>query len=114
VSHLSPSLVQRLGLAQSLIGSPRALLLDETLWGEGLLFEQEIVDLLTRLASRGVTIVISAPNSVELHRVVGRTVMMAEGRVVRPGPRDPAFAATAERAAITDGSGSKSAMKMRA
>ena len=114
VSHLSPSLVQRLGLAQSLIGSPRAILLDETLWGEGLLFEQEIVDLLTRLANRGVTIVISAPNSIELHRVVGRIVMMAEGRVVRLSPRDPAFAATAERAATTDGAGPKSALKIHA
>src|SRR5438270_1340962 len=41
VSHLSASLLQRLGLAQSLIGSPRALLLDETLWGQGLLFDSD-------------------------------------------------------------------------
>jgi ABC-type multidrug transport system ATPase subunit len=82
VSHLGASLLQRLGLAQALIGSPRAILLDETLWGEGLLFDQDIVGLLTRLSARGVTILISAPNAVELHRVAGRVVMMAEGRVV--------------------------------
>jgi ABC-type multidrug transport system ATPase subunit len=93
VSHLSPSLLQRLGLAQALIGSPRAILLDETLWGQGLLFEQEIIDLLTRLSDRGVTIVISAPNPVELHRVAGRIVMMTEGRVVKSATRDPVFAA---------------------
>jgi ABC-type multidrug transport system ATPase subunit len=82
VSHLSASMLQRLGLAQALIGSPRAILLDETLWGQGLLFDSDIVSLLSRLARRGVTIVISAPNAVELHRVANRVVTMAEGRVV--------------------------------
>jgi ABC-type multidrug transport system ATPase subunit len=86
VSHLSASLLQRLGLAQALIGAPRAILLDETLWGHGLLFDKDIVSLLTRLSRRGVTIIISAPNAVELHRVVDRTVMMAEGRVVNLTP----------------------------
>jgi ABC-type multidrug transport system ATPase subunit len=90
VSHLSASMLQRLGLAQALIGSPRAILLDETLWGQGLLFDSDIVSLLSRLARRGVTIVISAPNAVELHRVANRVVTMAEGRVVNlatPGIR---------------------------
>ncbi|MEO8910560.1 MAG: ABC transporter ATP-binding protein [Gemmatimonadaceae bacterium] len=91
VAHLAPSLVQRLGLAQALIGSPRAILLDETLWGEGLLFEGEIIDLLTRLSQRGVTILISAPNAVELHRVASRVVTMSEGRVVMLHRREPAF-----------------------
>jgi ABC-type multidrug transport system ATPase subunit len=82
VSHLSASMLQRLGLAQALIGSPRAILLDETLWGQGLLFDGDILSLLSRLARRGVTIIISAPNAVELHRVANRVVTMAEGRVV--------------------------------
>jgi ABC-type multidrug transport system ATPase subunit len=89
VSHLSTSLLQRLGLAQALIGSPRAILLDETLWGEGLLFDKDIVALLTRLSRRGVTILISAPNPVELHRVAGRIVMMTEGRVTHLGGGRP-------------------------
>jgi ABC-type multidrug transport system ATPase subunit len=58
-----------------------------------LLFDKDIVALLTRLSRRGVTIVISAPNPVELHRVAGRIVMMAEGRVVSLRRLDPAFAA---------------------
>jgi ABC-type multidrug transport system, ATPase component len=85
VSHLSPSLLQRLGLAQALIGTPRALLLDETLTGEGLLFDKEIVGLLTRLSRGGITIILSAPNPVELHRVATRIVMMSEGRVTTRG-----------------------------
>src|SRR5437762_8047837 len=82
VSSLPPSLLQRLGLAQSLIGSPRAILLDETLSGEGLLFDRDIVSLLTRLTRRGITIILAAPNPVELHRIAARTINMVEGRVV--------------------------------
>lgn len=82
VSTLSPSMVQRLGLAQALIGAPRAILLDETLCGEGLLFDQDIVALLTRLSRRGITIILAAPNPVELHRVAARMIRIVEGRVM--------------------------------
>ncbi len=84
VSHLSPSLLQRLGLAQALVGAPRALLLDETLCGQGLLFDKGIVALLTQLSRSGVTTILTAQNAVELHRVVNRIVRLSEGRVVTP------------------------------
>ena len=82
VSSLSSSLLQRLGLAQSLIGAPRAILLDETICGEGLLFDRDIVSLLTRLTRRGVTVILAAPNPVELHRITARVINLVEGRVV--------------------------------
>lgn len=82
VSSLSASLLQRLGLAQSLIGSPRAILLDETVCGEGLLFDRDIVSLLTRLTRRGITMILAAPNPVELHRIAARIINIVEGRVV--------------------------------
>ena len=84
VSNLSTSLLQRLGLAQALVGSPRALLLDETLCGHGLLFDKGIVALLTQLARAGVTTILTAPNAVELHRVANRIIRLSEGRVVVP------------------------------
>ena len=90
VSSLSPSMLQRLGLAQSLIGSPRAILLDETLCGEGLLFDRDVVSLLTRLTRRGVTIILAAPNPVELHRIAARVIHVVEGRAVT-ARRDPAW-----------------------
>jgi ABC-2 type transport system ATP-binding protein len=88
VSTLSASLVQRLGLAQSLIGSPRAILLDETLSGEGLLFDPDVVSVLTRLTRRGTMIILAAPNPVELHRIAARIIHIVEGRVVT-GRREP-------------------------
>ena len=86
VSSLTPGMVQRLGLAQALIGAPRAILVDETLCGEGLLFEKDIVALLTTLSQRGITIVLAAPNAVEVHRVATRVINLVEGRVVTTRP----------------------------
>ena len=82
VSSLSPSLLQRLGLAQSLIGSPRAILLDETVCGQGLLLDKDILGLLTQLGRRGISVILAAPNPVELHRIGARIINIVEGRVV--------------------------------
>ena len=95
VSSLSPSLLQRLGLAQALIGSPRAILLDETLCGQGLLFDRDVVALLTGLTRRGITIILAAPNPVELHRIAASVINIVEGRVV--AARQSAVARVAER-----------------
>jgi ABC-2 type transport system ATP-binding protein len=86
VSTLSAAMLQRLGLAQALIGAPRAIMLDETLCGEGLLFDKDIVALLTRLSRRGITIILAAPNPVEVHRVAARIIKIIEGRVLTSGP----------------------------
>jgi ABC-2 type transport system ATP-binding protein len=83
VSSLSASLLQRLGLAQALIGEPRAILLDETLSGQGLLFDDDVVSLLSDLARRGITTILAAPNPIELHRINARVINIVEGRVMR-------------------------------
>jgi Cu-processing system ATP-binding protein len=75
-------MLQRLGLAQALIGVPRAVLIDETLSGEGLLFDGEIIALLTSLSRRGITIILAALNAVELHRIASRIINMVEGRAI--------------------------------
>jgi ABC-type multidrug transport system ATPase subunit len=100
VSSMSPNMVQRLGLAQALIGDPRAIMLDETLCGEGLLFEQDIIALLTRLSQRGITIILAAPNPVELHRVAARIIKIVEGRVVTSRPETTATSQGQERPAF--------------
>jgi ABC-2 type transport system ATP-binding protein len=100
VSSLSPSMVQRLGLAQALIGEPRAIMLDETLCGEGLLFEQDIIALLTRLSQREITIILAAPNPVEVHRVAARIIRIVEGRVVTSPPESVATGADENRPAF--------------
>jgi ABC-type multidrug transport system ATPase subunit len=81
VGCLAPPLLQRLGLAQALIGAPRALLLDETLSGE-LMACVEIRALLRRLASRGATVLVAAEDAARLAGIADRIVRLAAGRIV--------------------------------
>ena len=81
VGCLAPVLLKRLGLAQALIGAPRALLLDETLDGE-LTKCLEIRHLLRRLSERGVAILVAAEEPARLSNIAHRIVRISEGRVV--------------------------------
>src|SRR6266540_1829165 len=66
VGCLAAPLLQRLGLAQALIGSPSAILLDETLSGEGLLDCRIIQSVLRRLRESGVTLLIGCETADEV------------------------------------------------
>jgi ABC-type multidrug transport system ATPase subunit len=90
VGCLAPALFQRLGLAQALIGSPRAILLDETL-GEDLLGAADVRGILRRLSGKGVTMLITAPEATALRGVAHRVVRLSAGRVVS-GIETAAFA----------------------
>jgi len=81
VGCLAPPLLKRLGLAQALIGAPRALLLDETLSGE-LLGCLQIRAVLRRLSAAGASILVSAEDPARLANVAHRVVRMAGGRIV--------------------------------
>jgi ABC-2 type transport system ATP-binding protein len=81
VSCLAAPLLQRLGLAQALIGAPRALLLDETLSGD-LLTCLDIRRVLRRLSTCGVSIVIGAEDSSRLANIADRVIRLAAGRIV--------------------------------
>lgn len=81
VSCLAPPLLQRLGLAQALIGAPRALLLDETLSGD-LLTCLDIRRVLRRLSACGVSILVAAEDSARLANIADRVVRLSAGRIV--------------------------------
>ncbi|MDQ6718530.1 MAG: ABC transporter ATP-binding protein [Gemmatimonadota bacterium] len=81
VGCLAPPLLKRLGLAQALIGAPRALLLDETLDGE-LTVCLEIRALLRRLSERGAAILIAAEDPARLSNIAHRVVRIAAGRML--------------------------------
>ena len=92
VGCLAPGLLQRLGLAQALIGGPRALLLDETLSGE-LTSCPEIRAALRRLAAEGAAILVAAEDPARLANVADTIVRVHAGRLVS-GIETAGFAST--------------------
>ena len=81
VAKYSRGMLQRLGMAQALIGSPRILFLDEPASGldpEGvLLFRSLLLD----LKQRGATVVLNSHHLDEVERVCDRVAFVRAGRV---------------------------------
>jgi branched-chain amino acid transport system ATP-binding protein/branched-chain amino acid transport system permease protein len=81
-------------LARALAGSPRILLLDETLAGLGHTEAEEVIAIVRRLAQDGITIVIIEHTMQAMVRLVDRFVVLDHGAVLVEGPpeavtRDP-------------------------
>jgi ABC-2 type transport system ATP-binding protein len=77
----SRGMLQRLGLAQALVGQPRFLFLDEPTLGidpEGVL---HLRALLRDIKARGVTIIINSHDLAQLERVCDRVAFFRAGRV---------------------------------
>ena len=81
VGRYSRGMLQRLGLAQALLGKPRLLFLDEPISGVDpagiLLFRKLLGD----LAREGVTLVINSHQLAEVERVCSRVVFVKAGRI---------------------------------
>ena len=80
VSQLSRGMVQRLGIAQALIGQPRLLLLDETLAGLDPIAARDVRVLLRTLRDDGTTIILSSHDLLALEHLASRVVVMKDGR----------------------------------
>ncbi|MEU8077893.1 ATP-binding cassette domain-containing protein [Catellatospora citrea] len=88
VGDYSLGMRQRLGLAQALLGEPRALILDEPANGldpEGIFWMR---GLLRDFADRGGTVLLSSHLLREVEAVADRLVMIGNGRVVAQGAKD--------------------------
>jgi ABC-2 type transport system ATP-binding protein len=73
-------MVQRLGIAQALIGQPRLLLLDETLAGLDPIAARDVRVLLRALRDDGTTIILSSHDMLALEHLASRVVVMKDGR----------------------------------
>lgn len=85
VGTYSKGMRQRLGLAQALIGNPRALLLDEPTTGLDPEFRQSLYTILADLAAGGTTVLLSSHALEELEGRVERVVILDHGRVIADG-----------------------------
>lgn len=81
IAQLSRGMLQRLGIAQALLGRARLILLDETLSGIDPVSARDIRSLLARLRSDGVTVVLSSHDLPSLERLATRVAVMVGGRI---------------------------------
>jgi Cu-processing system ATP-binding protein len=85
VGTYSKGMRQRLGLAQALLGAPRALLLDEPTTGLDPALRQSFYEILHGLRDEGAAILLSSHALAELEGEVDRVVVMNSGRKLADG-----------------------------
>ena len=86
VDAMSKGMQQRLGIAQSLIGSPRLLLLDEPTSALDPIGRRIVRRLLEELRGRGVSVLLNSHLLSEVELVSDRVYILSHGEVVAAGP----------------------------
>lgn len=85
VSELSKGMARRIGLAQALINDPHLLVLDEPTSGLDPLGTRHVKDLITHLAGRGKTILLSSHLLADVEDVCDRILILYNGRAQATG-----------------------------
>ena len=88
IGRYSRGMVQRLGIAQSLLGDPELLILDEPTSGLDPSGRKEVRDLILSLKAAGKTIFLSSHLLSEVEQICDQAVIIDRGRVVRAGTMD--------------------------
>jgi ABC-2 type transport system ATP-binding protein len=79
---LSKGMLQRVGIAQSLLSQPRLLILDEVSSGLDPIGRRDLRVLLTEERKRGVTIFFSSHQLSEVETICDRVIIMHRGKIV--------------------------------
>jgi len=85
VGGYSHGMKQRLGIAASLLRSPRLLLLDEPTTGLDPAGMRDMRELVRRLSGEGITVLLSSHLLVEVEELCNRVAIIRRGRVVYEG-----------------------------
>ena len=85
VGGYSKGMLQRIGLAQALIQEPRLLVLDEPTAGVDPAGSREIRDLILRLKTRGITVMLCSHLLSQVQEICDRIGIMHHGELVREG-----------------------------
>ncbi|HUO25282.1 MAG TPA: ABC transporter ATP-binding protein [Candidatus Aquilonibacter sp.] len=85
VGKYSRGMVQRLGIAQALVGNPELLILDEPTSGLDPAGRKEVRDLILSLKAEGKSIFLSSHILSEVEQVCDRVIIIDRGRLVRSG-----------------------------
>jgi Cu-processing system ATP-binding protein len=82
----SKGMRQRLGLAQAIVGHPEILLMDEPTSGLDPLSRTSFYRLVSEMAERGTSVLLSSHGLSELEARAGRIAILRRGRLVADGP----------------------------
>jgi ABC-2 type transport system ATP-binding protein len=88
LSKFSRGMLQRLGLAQALLGAPEVLVLDEPASGLDPVGQRDVRNLMLDLRSRGVTILLSSHQLSEVEAVSDEVTILRRGSVAARGHID--------------------------
>lgn len=83
VKNYSKGMLQRLSVAQALLGDPAFMILDEPTAGMDAVGRVEILHLLAYLKKQGKTMIINSHNLEDIERVCDRGILMNRGVVYR-------------------------------
>jgi ABC-2 type transport system ATP-binding protein len=86
IRKFSKGMVQRLGLAQALLGDPKLLILDEPMSGLDPIGRKEIRDLILRQRAAGRTVFFSTHILPDVEMICDRVGILVGGRLVKSGP----------------------------
>ena len=105
LSKFSRGMLQRLGLAQALLGSPEVLVLDEPASGLDPVGQRDIRNLMLELKAQGVTILLSSHQLSEVETVSDEVTILHRGLVAARGHIDDLLNVAGETSVRTSGVG---------
>lgn len=105
LSRFSRGMLQRLGLAQALLGSPEVVVLDEPASGLDPVGQRDVRNLMLELRSQGTTVLLSSHQLSEVEAVCDEVTILNAGRVAARGHIDDLLNAANETAVKAAGEG---------
>lgn len=96
VSHYSKGMLQRLAMAQALLGNPDILILDEPCDGLDAVGRMEMLRLIRQLKKDGKTVVMNSHILGDIEKVCDRGIIIDDGRLVRSFSKEDLVACTLE------------------
>lgn len=88
IKYYSKGMLQRLALAQALLGNPQVLVLDEPCAGLDAMGRIEMIELIDRLKKEGKTILMNSHILSDIEKVCDEGIIMNKGKVLRTFTKD--------------------------